>query len=303
MSTTARSIEANDPRLTEQILETSPPPIESPQALALLAAGLTAKARALEDCEAFIYMYRCPNNHTWPVALTCHQRFCLQCGERIARLLVRKYDAIDVGVEQFLYVEISQFGDLSDTFVEEFGKFVGHGFKRLERSSAADTPLGTIWNTIPSTGKLTARLILWGDSIQSFERYREAWPKAIVKVSVRPAHQFHETLHRIFEWKTPKSAKDATFRANCEIAFHGRRAVHTMGVLHTRPQTILESPTSDDAVEELFPPTEDTGNNSTMLTGHKCPHCQEPAIAMSQRLKSAAYRHPQHGFNWYRHLE
>jgi hypothetical protein len=296
MSTPTRSISPDDPRLTEQIIEAESP-IESPQALRLLAHSLTAKARAHEDCEAFVYMYRCANDHVWPVALTCHQRFCPKCGERIARKLVRKYDAIDVGAEPFLYIEISRYGKLSPEFAEEFGKFIGAGFKHLERYAAADAQLGTLWNTIvPARNRLTARLILWGDGIRAYTRYVEAWAGAYVKVSVRPAHQFHESLHHLFEWKLPKDAK---FRADCEFYFHGRRMVHTMGTLHLHKETPLESTTSDEAVEELFPPTPDTGNNSNALTGHHCPHCQSPAIAMSQRLKSASYRHPQHGFNWW----
>lgn len=293
---TVRELSPSDPRLTERIIDNAfPEPIESPQALRLLEHSLTAKARAQEDCEAYVFVYRCPNNHIWPVPLTCHQRFCPQCAERISRRLVRKYDAIDIGTESFLYVEISRYGELSPEFVREFGTFIGEGFKYLEDDSPSR--LGTLWNTIvPATNRLTARLILWGDGIRAYTRYVEAWAGGSVKVSVRPAHQFHETLHQLFEWKLPKDAK---FRADCEFYFHGRRSVHTMGVLYLRPQTVLESATSDEAVEELFPLTPDTGNNSTILTGHKCPHCQSPACAVSQKMKGKNYRDPKLGFSWW----
>jgi hypothetical protein len=162
MRLAATELDPNDPRLTEELQPAViPEPIASLQALRLLEHSLFIKARALEDCEEFVYLYRCPNDHIWPVPPTCHQRFCPKCADRIALGHVKKYDNIDIGTEPLLYIEISQFGDLSPQFVEEFGKYVGAGFKRLERDS--DASLGTLWNSIPTQDRLIARLILLGD--------------------------------------------------------------------------------------------------------------------------------------------
>jgi uncharacterized protein YlaI len=239
-------------------------------------------------------MYRCAQGHIWPVALTCHQRFCPRCAERISLKLVKKYDSLDVGPDSILYLEITQYNYLSREFAESFGKFIGHGFKSLEHS--AEAPIGTLWNTVVSPGRITARLILWGDGTKQLERYRAAWPNAIVKISSRPAHQFHETLHQAF---APKLHKNSIFLADCEFFFHGRRMVHTMGTLHMKPKTTLESPTSDEGVNELFPQENTSGNNSEPIKGHTCPKCHERAIAVTSRKDSKNFHHSTLGFNWW----
>jgi len=216
------------------------------------------------------------------------------CSERIAKRMVKKYDAIEIGCDSFLSIEISQLGEVSPDFVKTFNAYIGRGFKWLERSS--ESRIGTIWNDEPTPGKLTAHLLLWGDGSKSLERYREAWPRAIVKVSVRPAHQFHSSLHYIFERKV---SKDPAFRADCEYAFHGRRSVHTMGHLHLKPQTTLDAPESPEGVEELFPSEPSTGNNVPTCKGHKCPKCQEPATMVTGRMSGAAFRHPTLGYHWW----
>jgi hypothetical protein len=285
MSTPARAISPNDPRLTQQLIEhDSPEPIQSAQALRLLSYSLTAKARALEDCETYCYVMRCPNGHTWPVSITCHQRFCPHCHERITMQLIKKYEAIDIGAEPFLLVEISWPGNLCRGAVQVFNSHIGKGFKALERSSTG--PIGTVWNTVPSLGRLTAYLLLWGDDVQSFERYRAAWPMMNVRVSSRPAHQFQASLHQIFDHAP---SKDPLFRADCEYFFHGRRSVHTMGTLHMRERSPLESATSPGDPDELFPSEQETGNNSGSDYPHKCPQCHLPASGISQRMHRSDY--------------
>src|ERR1039458_3451400 len=125
MSTSARAISPDDPRLTEVPLEIdTPDPIKTPQALTILAAGLTAKARAVEDCYQFVYVYRCKNNHMWPVPITCHQRFCPNCAEALSLALIERYSAIDIGIAPFLYLEVSQVGDLTPEFVQSFQSMI-----------------------------------------------------------------------------------------------------------------------------------------------------------------------------------
>lgn len=219
-------IDINDPRFDAILNIPDILPVKSLQAIHLQDLTLTAKARALEDCREYVFLYKCAIGHTWPVALTCHQRYCPGCAKRIAEGHVDTYLDIDLASKPLLFIEIT--GNVDQLSGEAIGKFnsqIGKGFTKLSKSSS--TPIGCVYNTVvPSKGHLTARLILWGDGTQSNARYCEAWPGKNVRVSVRPSHQFGVTLRQCFDPCLPASGIE---RAECEFHFEGKRSVHAMG--------------------------------------------------------------------------
>ena len=293
-------VDINDPAFSKPLEIEEPAPIASPQALTILSAGLTAKARANQDCYQYVYVYRCKNNHMWPVPITCHQRFCPNCAESISEMLVDKYSRVDVGEGSILYMEISQVGDLTPEFVKSFQESIGAGFKSIE--AIASMPIGTLWNVVPSYRRLTARLLLWGDDARTNETYRKAWPDANVKVSLRPAHQFHVALQHMFD---PTLPKDAKIRGQYEILFHGLRRVRTMGKLYNNSQTTEdkltdpESETSTDESTDLIPQEKEMGSNSEKSGKIFCPCCHEPARFVTGRKNADKWHKDKHCFNWY----
>jgi hypothetical protein len=246
----------------------------------LVKNGLLSKANRFLECSRYAHLYECEGveKHKLFSPIYCDLRYCPRCGGRQYARLIKKYEPILKKIMakkrpgfrlRLITLTTRKTATLTTAQIKQFNQDVKATLKRLRRKASG---WGAIWcdevgfeNT-----NLHAHILWYGPYIAQddlAETWREISGNEIV--DIRDAHKSgSKALLYLLKYVSKPPGKDPTFIGLLEVAFHGARRVHAVGIFYNF---------SGD----------DTDNEQSEWS--RCPHCGEAIVKIpgTARIESA----------------
>ncbi|MGH9438243.1 MAG: rolling circle replication-associated protein, partial [Terriglobia bacterium] len=213
----------------------------------LIDHALFSKAGRFIECCRYAHLYECtgPGKHPLFAPIRCDLRFCSYCAPRQFARLIAKYEPILKAVcarreKGFLLREITltsrNTGTLTSEQIKQFNSDVKRTLKTLMRGVKG---WGAIWCDEVGFGNtnLHAHILFYGpyiSQVQIADVWREISGNEVVWIS--KAHKSGGTaLIYMLKYVSKPPAKDPEQIGLLEVAFHGTRRVHALGVFYNFP--------------------------------------------------------------------
>jgi ribosomal protein S27AE len=210
----------------------------------LTANGLAKKGTRYLECSRFGYCLECdgPLRHRFFSAFYCDLRFCSNCGARTFARLYQKYAPILSYVRSypqrgFLIRKITltskNTGLLTSEQIKKFNEDVKATLKTL---LCGVEGWGALWcdEVGFNNFNLHAHILFYGPYIpqQKLARvWKEVSGHEVVWIS-RTESSAARALSYLLKYVSKVPADDPEIVGQLEVAFHGRRRVHTLGVFY-----------------------------------------------------------------------
>ena len=210
----------------------------------LIANHLCSKAKRYMECSLFGCCLQCQGDghHEFFSPLYCDLRFCPRCGPRQYARLVAKYVPVLTYVRTYpkrgyrlreLTLTSKNTGTLTSEQIRTFNE---HVKKTLEKIMAGTKGWGAIWcdevgfdNT-----NLHAHVLFYGPYVE--QKYLgEVWRQisGFEVVYVRKAHARGSlALRHLLKYVSKPPSRNPEMIGLLEVAFHGRRRVHAVGLFY-----------------------------------------------------------------------
>jgi len=288
MSTSARTIDPNDPRLTQQILDVYiPSPPKSMFAKSLAAAGEPGMAERADYCGRFAKK-RCAAGHVDVTYQRCAGAFCIDCSPRMLKETCDRWQpAVDDAMRLLLdhhaiYQEISIPGERSRASADEFFDSLGGMMQNNWRHLVGYRK-----------GRLVIRVLYIVPN--HIDAPKLDWPEGTL-ISTERAHLFQ--LWWYFENRLMAAylPKDATDRGEQQALFKGMHRFRSTGVRLKQNPDILPLSADTPAEEDFFTEgmefpvkmfeglvlSEATPAKSAAKRKSLCSTCGQPHVEVSQ---------------------
>lgn len=210
----------------------------------LISAGLAKKAARYMECSRFAVCLECDGDgrHRFFSPLYCDLRFCPRCGRRMFARLYAKYVPVlsylrshhcrGYGLREITLTSKNE-GTLTSEQIKRFNLEVKNTLKRLMHHVSG---WGAIW--CDEVGfdnfNLHAHILFYGPYIDQ-KRLAEVWHEISGHqvVWIRPAHAKGPlALRHLLKYVGKPPASKPEIIGQLEVAFHGRRRVHALGVFY-----------------------------------------------------------------------
>jgi hypothetical protein len=210
----------------------------------LIANHLFSKAKRYMECSRFGCHLQCQGEakHEFFSPLYCDLRFCPRCGPRQYARLVAKYSPVLTHVRthpqrDYLLRELTltsrNTGTLTSEQIRMFNEFVK---KTLEKLMVGVKGWGAIWcdevgfdNT-----NLHAHVLFYGPFVEQ-KRLAAVWRQisGFEVVYIRKAHTRGSlALRHLLKYVSKPPSRNPEIVGLLEVAFHGRRRVHAIGLFY-----------------------------------------------------------------------
>ncbi len=230
----------------------------------LVENKLFSKANRFTECSRYAHLYECEGSekHSLFSPIYCDLRFCPRCAPRQFARLIEKYMPILTAVcsaskKGFLLREITlttrNTGKLSANGVKQFNLDVKTTLKALMGKAKG---WGAIWcdEVGFNNTNLHAHILCYGPYISQdalAETWRQVSGHEIVYIKKAPKRGETALMH-LLKYVSKPPANDPILVGELEVAFHGCRRIHTVGVFYNFAK-------------------EDPDNKQSVWT--TCPHC------------------------------
>lgn len=213
-------------------------------AQALIENGLYAKANHFLECSRYAYLYRCqgPEEHDLFSPIYCDLRFCPRCAPRQFARLIEKYQPILKAVSAkrkagFRFRELTlttkNTGSLTAAQIKRFNREVKETLKLLMKGSKG---WGAIWcdEVGFNNTNLHAHVLFYGPYIPQ-GKLAEIWRKVseheVVYITEARRSGAKALIH-LLKYVSKPPASDPEKIGLLEVAFHGTRRVHAVGLFY-----------------------------------------------------------------------
>jgi hypothetical protein len=230
----------------------------------LVEHKMFTKANRFTECSRYAYTYECegPERHQLFSPIYCDLRFCPRCGPRQFARLIEKYMPIITSVcsqlkPDFLLREITlttrNTGSISAHDVKQFNLDVKMTLKALMGSVKG---WGAIWcdEVGFNNTNLHAHVLFYGPYISQdalAATWKEISGHEVVYIKKAPRRGNTALIH-LLKYVSKPPASDPNLIGLLEVAFHGCRRVHAVGIFYNFAK-------------------EDPDNKQSVWT--TCPHC------------------------------
>jgi hypothetical protein len=210
----------------------------------LIENDLAPKAKRYIECSRFAIRYECqgPDRHQLFSPAYCDLRFCPRCGPRQYARLMEKYTPALKFISKTprrgfrareLTLTSKNTGSLTSDQILKFNRDVKKTFKILMKGVSG---FGVIWcdEVGFNNTNLHAHILFYGPFI-SQERLGDVWQEVSgdLIVDIRKAHASGpKALRHLLKYVSKLPADNPQLVGNLEVAFHGRRRVHAMGIFY-----------------------------------------------------------------------
>jgi hypothetical protein len=230
----------------------------------LVDNDLNSKANRYLQCSRYAHLYQCEGEHKHALfsPIYCDLRFCPRCAPRQFARLMEKYEPILRAVcaqkkPGFRVRELTLTSRNTGTLcAEQIKKFNQDIKKTLKTLLQGVDGWGAIWcdEVGFNNTNLHAHILVYGPFIPQC-RLAEVWKKISgheVVYITRSRRTGGEALIHMLKYVSKPPADDPALIGLLEVAFHGTRRVHALGLFYNFVG-------------------EDTDNDESMWT--TCPHC------------------------------
>jgi hypothetical protein len=300
MSTSARELDPNDPRLTQVLYSPSDPPkYNNPIALAVHAAGFHRRALRIEDCGKY-KSRKCVEGH-----ITRHHRFCEtrscnghNCAELLAADLVNSFElAASHAIinakngyipSRFTFVDFRfKCSHNRKAIYAQTSEVIEHmmRLRSLSKEELTDGSIQCKLNLLTyaagldDSGLLVIRIFFYGSDVDP-EEFRERFGAVSADVHIVPMQSIHRFMPLLFAVIIPKSD---SLRAAMEIAFIGIRRLRTIGHFD-RPELeelSVEEGDGKPSTDNSALADADSSPDTPLEKQKLCPICHKRIIAES----------------------
>lgn len=305
MSTSATTIDSNDPRLTQKLIP-SEPEFDNPIATALFNADYPARASRVEHCGEY-KSQKCEDGHVTRRHRFCGTRTCTgeNCAQRLANAMAERLridaDHAILRMEQggwarrFTFIDLRFSCDIERTAIQTqvtkvIDKFLELGFvTRMEVESRVPQHLA-LWAYaagLDDSGLLVIRVLAFEDFQIGMEEFKGIFEAVSADVHVVPLRSIHRFLPLLFAVSIPKSD---SLRAAMEITFIGIRRLRTVGMFDHAEMDELSVEEGDGKPSTNNSELADTqesievDENGKIIRPHKiksCPICNKRIVSES----------------------
>lgn len=210
----------------------------------LIEHDLPRKANRYMECSRYAHLYECEGEerHKLFSPIYCDSRFCPRCAPRQFARLIEKYEPILKAVSAnrkagFRLREITfttlNTGSLTSTEIKQFNLDIKETLKILMRGVE---DWGAIWcdEVGFNNTNLHAHVLLYGPYI-SEARLGEVWKQVsgheVVWITLERRSGGKALIHML-KYVSKPPANDPQLIGLLEVAFHGTRRVHAVGVFY-----------------------------------------------------------------------
>jgi ribosomal protein S27AE len=210
----------------------------------LIENRLFSKANRYVQCYRYGNRFKCKGKeaHELFAPISCDLRYCPRCGPQQFMRLIRKYSPVVKFLASkrrrgLLLREITlttrKTGTLTPEQIKKFNDDVKKTLKKLMKGNA---DWGAIWcdEVGFNNTNLHAHILFYGPYIDQ-SRLAEVWRQVSGHeiVFIKKTHtNGPEALIHLFKYVSKPPADDPKLIGQLEVAFHGRRRVHALGVFY-----------------------------------------------------------------------
>lgn len=210
----------------------------------LIGNDLLSKANRFTACSRYAHLYECegPEKHALFSPIYCDLRFCPRCAPRQFARLIEKYEPILKGLcaspkKGFWLREITlttrNTGSLIAEQIKQFNSDIKKTLKTLMQGVEG---WGAIWcdEVGFNNTNLHAHILLYGPYIAQ-GRLAEVWNQVSGHeiVYITKAHKSGgKALIHLLKYVSKPPANDPGQIGLLEVAFHGTRRIHALGILY-----------------------------------------------------------------------
>jgi hypothetical protein len=286
MSTPARTIDPNDPRLTEEIQEIGLPHNPSPLQRRLYDLQLDDKLRRLCQCREFSKFVKCKNGHVHCVnSSRCELHFaCKDCAEWEAHERVMKYAMLERFMpSKFFYVTIVSREAASGESIRKMENLISRVLRLSER-------VRRMIQFAVSPQRTTEVRIIYGHPSATSQKVlsllKSAFPDSIIVVTAHLKNEFVRCMDKLTA--PPDLPAHDPYRADLEFIFDGIRAFHILGFPRVELAVCKsKNADTDNSTEQASDTGEDHGHLTTKRF-RKCRDCGMPLNFISNWFRTAA---------------
>jgi ribosomal protein S27AE len=210
----------------------------------LIEHKLLSKANRYVECCRYAHLYQCKGEkpHDLFSPIYCDLRFCPRCGTRQFARLIKKYEPVLKAVSAYkkagfrireITLTTRNTGDLTSAQIKKFNRDIKKTLKSLMHGLKG---WGAIWCDEVGCGNtnLHAHILFYGPFI-SQSRLAEVWNEIsghqVVYIAESRKHGGKALLYML-KYVSKPPASDPIQIGLLEVAFHGTRRVHALGIFY-----------------------------------------------------------------------
>lgn len=270
MSSPARTIDINDPRLTEQELDLNPTAIQK----RLQDLSMDDVLQRFSNCRAWSKYEKCEKGHI-------HCRNSARCGYRLvcancscwdAKLRTDKYRPLGQFIqEKFLYATIVSPETAGHESLRAIEKRVSRFLRSIRSSNFRERTRAIFQVSVTSDKHPEVRILCADHHIRLSQEFhaliQEKFPGCTIDVTPHLSHRFAEVLRML---TAPVGfASNDPYRVDLEEMFQGIRAFHVLGFKRVELSVCNSKEKADTTNSTEIAPSAPNPRHICKVCGHK----------------------------------